>query len=52
MGKPAKGALVTFENLDRLVLPAVAQIDCKGGSHQRIRLPARRWILKSWPRYP
>jgi hypothetical protein len=46
-GNPAKGALLTFENLDRLVLPAVAQIDFKDGSHQRIRLPAETWILKS-----
>jgi hypothetical protein len=44
---PAKGALVTFENLDRLVLPASVQIDFKDGSHKRIRLPAETWLLKS-----
>jgi Peptidase family M1 domain len=46
-GDPAKGALVTFQNLDRLVLPANVQIDFKDGSHRRIRLPAETWILKS-----
>jgi hypothetical protein len=46
-GDPAKGALVTFQNLDRLVLPATVLIDFKDGSHQRIRLPAETWILKS-----
>ena len=46
-GNPAKGALLTFQNLDRLVLPATVQIDFKDGSHKRIRLPAETWILKS-----
>jgi hypothetical protein len=45
-GNPAKGALVTFENLDRLVLPATEQIDFKDGSRRRIRLPAETWMLK------
>jgi hypothetical protein len=44
---PGKGALVTFENLDRLVLPATVQIDFKDGSHKRIRLPVETWLLKS-----
>ena len=44
---PAKGALVTFENLDKLVLPATVQIDFKDGSHKRVRLPAETWLLKS-----
>jgi hypothetical protein len=44
---PAKGALVTFENLDRMVLPATVQIDFKDGSHKRVRLPAETWLLKS-----
>jgi len=46
-GDPAKGALLTFENLDRLVLPATVQIEFKDGTSQRIRLPAETWILKS-----
>ncbi len=44
---PAKGARVTFENLDRLVLPAVVEIDFKDGSHKRVRLPVETWLLKS-----
>ena len=44
---PAKGALVTFRNLDRLVMPAIVRIDFKDGSHERIHLPAETWILKS-----
>jgi hypothetical protein len=45
-GDPAKGALVTFESHDRLVLPATVRIDFKDGSHQELRLPAETWILK------
>ena len=45
-GGSAKGALVTFENRDRLVLPATVRIDFKDGSHQLLRLPAETWILK------
>jgi hypothetical protein len=46
-GNPAKGALLTFQNLDRLVLPASVEIDFKDGSRRRIRLPAETWMLKS-----
>jgi hypothetical protein len=46
-GNPGKGALLTFQNLDRLVLPATVEIDFKDGSRRRIRLPAETWILKS-----
>jgi len=46
-GDPVKGALLTFANLDRLVLPATVQIDFKNGTRRRIRLPAETWILKS-----
>lgn len=46
-GDPSKGALLTFQNLDRLVLPATVQVDFKDGSHKRVRLPAEAWILKS-----
>jgi hypothetical protein len=46
-GNPAKGALLTFENLDRLVLPPTVQIELKDGSRERLRLPAETWILKS-----
>ena len=46
-GNPAKGALLTFQNLDRLILPATVQIEFKDGTSRRIRLPAETWILKS-----
>ncbi|MDB6042919.1 MAG: Peptidase rane alanine aminopeptidase [Gammaproteobacteria bacterium] len=46
-GDPGKGALVTVENLDPLVMPAVMQIDYKDGSRARIALPAETWILKA-----
>ena len=46
-GDPAKGALLTFQNLDRLVLPATVQVDFKDGSYKRMRLAAETWILKT-----
>ena len=46
-GNPAKGALLTFQNRDRLVLPATVEIEFKDGSRRRIRLPAETWMLKS-----
>jgi hypothetical protein len=46
-GNPAMGALLTFQNLDRLVLPATVQIEFKDGTSQRMHLPAETWILKS-----
>jgi hypothetical protein len=46
-GNPAKGAIVTIENRDQLVMPAVVQIDFSDGSHQRLRLPVETWIQKS-----
>jgi len=46
-GDPAKGALLTFQSLDRLVLPATVQIDFKDGSHERMGLPVEAWILKT-----
>ncbi len=42
-----KGAVVTIVNLDRLVMPAVVQIDFADGSHRRIRLPVETWIQQS-----
>jgi hypothetical protein len=46
-GDPGKGALVTVENLDPLVMPSVMQIDYKDGSRTRLALPAETWILKA-----
>jgi hypothetical protein len=45
-GDPAKGAQVRIANLDRLVLPALVQVEFKDGSRTRIRLPAETWLLK------
>jgi hypothetical protein len=38
---------LTFQNLDRLVLPAAVQIELQDGSRMRLRLPAETWMLKS-----
>jgi hypothetical protein len=46
-GNPTKGALLTFQNLDRLVLPAMVRVDFKDGTSKRIRLPAETWMLKT-----
>jgi hypothetical protein len=46
-GNPAKGAIVTIENRDQLVMPATVQVDFGDGSHQRLRLPVETWIQKS-----
>ena len=46
-GDPAKGAQVTIANLDRLVLPAVVQVDYQDGRRERIRVPAEAWIQKT-----
>jgi hypothetical protein len=41
---PSKGAIITLENRDRLVMPATVQIDFKDGTHRRVQLPAETWI--------
>ena len=46
-GNPSKGAQVTLENRDRLVLPALVQVEFQDGSRQRIRVPAEAWIQKA-----
>jgi hypothetical protein len=46
-GDPAKGAEVRIANLDRLVLPAVVQVEFQDGTRERIRLPAETWIQKT-----
>jgi hypothetical protein len=43
----AKGAQVTIENRDRLVLPALVQVEFQDGSRQRIRVPPEAWIQKT-----
>ena len=46
-GDPAKGAQVAIANLDRLVLPAVVQVEYQDGRRERLRLPAESWMLKT-----
>ena len=46
-GNPSKGAQVTLENRDRLVLPALVQVEFQDGSRQRLRVPAEGWIQKA-----
>jgi hypothetical protein len=46
-GDPAKGAQARIANLDRLVLPAVVQVEYRDGRRERIRLPAETWIQKT-----
>jgi hypothetical protein len=46
-GNPAKGAIVTIENRDQLVMPVTVQVDFSDGSHQRLRMPVETWIQES-----
>ncbi len=46
-GNPARGALLTFQNLDPLVLPVTVDVEFTDGSRQRMRLPVETWILRS-----
>jgi hypothetical protein len=46
-GDPAKGAIVTIENRDQLVMPVTVQVEFRDRSHQRLRLPVETWIQKS-----
>lgn len=43
-GDPAKGALVTIENRDPLVMPATLRIELGDGASRDIALPAESWI--------
>jgi hypothetical protein len=40
---PAKGALVTVANLDKLVMPATLQVTRDDDSTQRVRVPVETW---------
>ena len=53
-GDPAKGALITIENLDQLVMPVVVAVKDGGGKTDTLRLPAEIWQRGgSWTfRYP
>jgi hypothetical protein len=43
-GDPAKGAEVTVENRDQLVLPATLRITYKTGAKKDLRLPVETWM--------
>jgi hypothetical protein len=44
-GDPAKGAKVTVENLDKLVMPSVVEVRYADGSARRAPLPVETWEL-------
>jgi hypothetical protein len=43
----SKGAVVTVDNLDRMVMPVTLDVAFQGGAHQRLKLPAETWIQKT-----
>ncbi|MDN5863844.1 MAG: M1 family metallopeptidase [Gammaproteobacteria bacterium] len=43
-GDPAKGALVTVANLDKMVMPATLQVTWADGSKKRVRIPVATWM--------
>ncbi len=43
-GDPAKGAKVTVESRDRLVMPAVLEVRYADGAVERVHLPVESWI--------
>ncbi len=48
--KPAKGALVTVANLDKMVMPATLQVTYADGSKKRVRIPVATWMThKKFP---
>lgn len=42
-GDPAKGALITIENLDQMVMPVIVAVKDGGGKTDTLRLPAEIW---------
>ncbi|HEY0612219.1 MAG TPA: M1 family peptidase, partial [Chitinophaga sp.] len=40
---PAKGALITIENLDQMVMPAIVAVKESSGKADTVRLPAEIW---------
>lgn len=46
---PAKGALITIDNLEKMAMPVVIEIKLKGGKATRIQLPVEVWMRNnSW----
>ena len=46
-GDPSKGAKVTVENRDKLVMPSVLEVRYDDGSTTRVALPVETWILRA-----
>ncbi len=46
-GDPARGATVTVESRDRLVMPATLRIEFADGTRRDIALPAETWIRQA-----
>jgi hypothetical protein len=46
-GDPAKGALVTVEARDKLVMPVTLRVVFADGTTKDIRLPAETWIRQA-----
>jgi len=40
---PTKGAIITIENLEKMAMPAIVEIELAGGSKQRVELPVEIW---------
>ncbi|MGY3213219.1 M1 family metallopeptidase [Mucilaginibacter sp. HD30] len=51
---PAKGALITIDNLEKMAMPVVLDIKTKSGKTDRVKLPVEIWERNtSWQfRYP
>ena len=46
-GDPKKGALITVEARDKLIMPATLRIDFADGTTRDVRLPAETWIREA-----
>jgi hypothetical protein len=51
---PAKGALITIDNLDKMAMPVILEIKTKSGKTDRVHLPVEIWErYASWTfKYP
>jgi hypothetical protein len=51
---PAKGAVITIDNLEKMAMPVILEIKTKSGKTDRVKFPAEIWERnKSWSfRYP
>ncbi|MFY7887660.1 MAG: M1 family metallopeptidase [Spirosomataceae bacterium] len=40
---PKNGAIITIENLDKMAMPAIVDVEVAGGTKERIKLPVEIW---------